>query len=295
MRKTLLAIAICATSLAFSQDVPVREIAPDVFYYFGDELRHRSANCVWIVFDEYVVVVDANYPWGAKDILEEIHKTTDKPVRFVVNTHYHHDHTFGNGIFRDAGAVIVSSAAACQEMKTLGRREWDQNYSGQPLEGYTQVFPSVTFVDSLAFDDGVHRVEIIMMGPAHTAGDVVVWLPRERILVTGDLFVNGNPWGNNVADPNVDYDRWLNVLDTLASWNPVMVIPGHGKPATTKNLKWQRDYLADLFRQVRAGIGQGRTKEELIKSITLDYHPVYGENKVSTARSVGAMYDNLKR
>lgn len=294
MKRLWFFFALLSTTVAFSQTAPVNEIAPGVFYYFGDEIRHRSANCVWIVFDRYVVIVDANYPWAAKEILEEVRKTTDKPVRFVVNTHYHHDHTFGNSVFRDADAVIVSTEAAGREMKTLGKKEWDQNYSGQPLDGYTQVFPSVTFDDSLSFDDGTRRVELISMGPAHTAGDAVVWLPRERILITGDLFVNGNPWGNNVADPDADFDRWLQVLDTLATWNARIVIPGHGEPATTENLKWQRAYLADMLRQVRAGIANGRTKDELMKSIDLGHHPVYGKNKVSTTRSVGAMYDRLK-
>jgi glyoxylase-like metal-dependent hydrolase (beta-lactamase superfamily II) len=295
MKSLPITIALFSVTMAVGQPKPVAEIAPDVFFYFGDEFSHRSANCVWVVLEDYVVVVDANYPWAASEILEEIRKTTDKPVRFVVNTHYHHDHTFENGIFQDAGAAIVSSTAASREMNTLGRREWEQNYSGQPLDAYKQIFPSVTFDDSLAFEDGVHPVELIHMGPAHTAGDVVIWLPKERVLVTGDLFVNGNPWGNNVADPDANYDRWLTVLDTVASWNPAIVVPGHGEPATTQNLKWQRDYLADMLQQVRVGIGNGLTKEELVKSVDLDHHPVYGKNKVSTARSVGAMYDKLKK
>ena len=63
----------------------------------------------------------------------------------------------------------------------------------------------------MVFDDGEHRVELIRMGPAHTAGDGVAYLPKEKILVTGDLFVNGNPWGNNVADANADYEKWFDV------------------------------------------------------------------------------------
>src|SRR6476660_173099 len=86
----------------FPQAKPVKEIAPGVFYYFGDEAKQMSANCVWIVFREFVLAIDANYPWGAEDILKEIRKTTDKPVRYVFNTHYHHDHTFGNAVFKDS-------------------------------------------------------------------------------------------------------------------------------------------------------------------------------------------------
>lgn len=287
-------VALFTAIFAFAQTTAVRELAPGVFYYFGDELQHRSANCVWIIFKEYVLVLDANYPWGAKDILSGIRKTTSKPVRFVFNTHYHHDHSFGNGIFVDSGATIISTSAAATEMKTFGRNEWKQNYSGQPLDGYSQVFPSLTFDSVLVFDDGHHRVELRKMGPAHTAGDAIALLPKEKILVTGDLFVNGNPWGNNVADPDADYDRWLAVLDTLVSWNCIIIIPGHGLPATTAQLKEQRAYLADMLKQVRAGIKAGKTKEELVKEIDLSRHPVYGQNKISTARSVGAMFDKLK-
>src|SRR6202007_2563861 len=118
----------------------------------------------------YILVLDPNYPWGEQKIIEEIRKTTIKPVRFVFNTHYHHDHTFGNCVFVDSGAVIVSTKEAATEMKTLGRKEWDENYSGQSMLGYRREFPTITFDDHLVFDDGEHRVELIKMGPAHTGG-----------------------------------------------------------------------------------------------------------------------------
>src|ERR1039458_8340917 len=87
------------------QDPIVRQLAPGVFYYWGDELQQKSANCVWVVFRDYVLAVDANYPWGAQEILAEIKKTTGKPVRFLFDTHYHDDHTMGNSVFGDAGKV----------------------------------------------------------------------------------------------------------------------------------------------------------------------------------------------
>jgi len=283
------------TSIA--QSKPVRELAPGVYYYFGDEKQQKSANCTWIVFKDYVLAIDANYPWGAEEILQEIRKTTSKPVKFVFNTHYHHDHTFGNAIFADAGATIVSTAKTAEEMRSLGQYEWDHGsgYSGRNMKGYRREFPSLLFNDTIVFDDSIHRVELIRMGPAHTGGDGVAFLPKEKILVTGDLFINGNPWGNNVADADADYDKWLDVLETMAGWNVTIVIPGHGEPATTEQLKNQRLYLKDMLDQVRKGIKSGKTKEQLIIEVDLSKHPVYGENKVSIKRSVGDMYDKLSK
>jgi glyoxylase-like metal-dependent hydrolase (beta-lactamase superfamily II) len=295
MKKIIPFIAILFIAISlFAQTKPVRELAAGVYYYFGDELQKKSANCVWVVFKDYVLVIDANYPWGAQEIIQEIRKTTVKPVRFVFNTHYHHDHSFGNSVFVDSGATIVSTKETAIEMKTSGQKEWDQNWSGQSLEGYRREFPSLTFDQRLVFDDGEHRVELIKMGPAHTLGDGVAYLPKEKILVTGDLCVNGNPWGNNVADPNADYDKWLAVLDTLTSWNIKIVVPGHGEPGTTETLKNQRAYLEDMLRQVRSGIKAGKSKEELVKEIDLSRHSVYGQNKVSIERSIRAMFDKLK-
>ena len=295
MKATLAFIITLFISLFLSAQKPlVKELTPGVYYYFGDELQKKSANCLWVVFKDYVVVIDANYPWGAQEIIQEIRKTTKKPIRYVFNTHYHHDHTFGNSVFVDSGATIVSTKETATEMKTLGQREWDEGWGGRSMKGYRREFPSLTFDQRLVFDDGGHRVELIKMGQAHTLGDGVAYLPKEEILVTGDLCVNGNPWGNNVADPNVDYDKWLNVLDTLASWNIRTVVPGHGELGTVQTLKNQRAYLADMLTQVRRGIEAGKSKEQLIKEIDLSRHPVYGQNKVSIERSIRAMYDKLK-
>src|SRR5437868_15509418 len=76
---------------AYAQSRPVKELAPGVYYYYGDELQQKSANCTWIVFKEYILAIDANYPWGAEEILQEIRKTSKKPIRFLFDTHYHHD------------------------------------------------------------------------------------------------------------------------------------------------------------------------------------------------------------
>ncbi len=230
----------------------------------------KSANCVWVIFRDYVLAVDANYPWGAQEIVSEIRKTTSKPIRFVFNTHYHDDHSMGNSVFVDAGryGCFIHTATA-MEAQGASKAAWVRGTGpgGFSLKEFRPEYPTLTFENKLVFDDGEHRVELIRMGPAHTLGDSVAYLPNEKILATGDLFVNGNPWGNNVADVHADYDKWLQVLDTLASWDVTTVVPGHGDIGTTATLRAQRAFLADMLQQTRAGIAAGKTVEQLVNEV----------------------------
>jgi hypothetical protein len=81
----------------------------------------------------------------------------------------------------------------------------------------------------------------------------------------------------------------------MESWKPRIIIPGHGEPSTTKQLKDQRLYLSDMLKQVRSGIRSGKSKQQIIQQVNLSKHPVYGKNTVSIKRSVGDMYDNLTK
>src|SRR5438067_307514 len=102
--------------VARAQTDRVRQLAPDVFFWQGDPDQREPANCTWIIFKDYVLVIDANFPWGAREILPRIKATTSKPIRFVFDTHYHGDHAFGNSIFTDAGASIICSADCAEEL-----------------------------------------------------------------------------------------------------------------------------------------------------------------------------------
>src|SRR5216110_732240 len=106
---------------AESQAGRVRQLAPGVFSRQGDRDRLQPANTSWVVFRDYVVVIDANTPWGIREILPEIRKTTSKPIRYVFDTHYHWDHTWGNSVMADAGSAVVCSQDCAQELETKGR------------------------------------------------------------------------------------------------------------------------------------------------------------------------------
>jgi glyoxylase-like metal-dependent hydrolase (beta-lactamase superfamily II) len=135
-------------------------------------------------------------------------------------------------------------------------------------------------------------VELTRLGPAHSKGDAVAYLPNEKILISGDLCVNWT-WGNNVGDPDANYDNWIRVLDDLAQWNIQTLVPGHGSLGTTETLRAQRGYLADMQEKVRAGLQAGKTADQLVAEIDLSKHGTFGATAQQNAGSIRAMSRNL--
>src|SRR3954464_5404831 len=115
-------LSIAAWNPLYGQSHSVHELAPGVFVWQGDRDNREPANCTWVVFKDYVLVIDANFPWGAREILPRIKATSNKPIRFVFDTHYHSDHTFGNSIFTDNGASIICSEVCAEELRTKGAK-----------------------------------------------------------------------------------------------------------------------------------------------------------------------------
>ena len=280
MKRAALPVVLLALLLvayertAVTQSRSVRQLAPGVFSRQGDTDARQPANTSWIEFRNFVVVIDANTPWGIRAILPEIKKTTSKPVRYVFDTHYHWDHSQGNSVMADEGVTVICSQDCASELSTKGKEEWasgakrTDQYSLTP---YRLELPSVVFDNFLAIDDGERRLELRRVGPAHTMGDAVAFLPKEGILFTGDLCVNWRS-GNNVGDPDADHPHWAQALNDMAGWNLKIVIPGHGDPGTVDTLKAQSAFLDDLWKQVSAGKKAGKTVDQLLKEVDLSKH-----------------------
>jgi cyclase len=285
-----LLLLVVAFERGVGQPNAVRELAPGVFFRQGDRDRQQPANCGWILFKDYVFVIDANFPWGAREILPEIKRTTNKPIRFVFDTHYHGDHAYGNALFVDAGAAVVCSADCAGESRTKGQAGWDKNNAtGElSLKPYRLEHPTIVFGDNMAFDDGQHRVELKKMGPGHTKGDSVAYLPKEKILFTGDLCVNWK-YGNNVADADADIPNWVRVLGDLARWDAKIVVPGHGALGTVEIMRGDQAYIDDMWKQVVAGRRAGKSADDLVKEIDLSKHQPYGGDPERNAGSIRAM------
>src|SRR5512140_3531929 len=160
-----------AAQVSESRPGKIDPIAPDVYFHEGSLSDTADAVCNngWIVLEDYVLVIDANFPAGAREIIGKIRGLTNKPIRFAFDTHHHGDHAYGNQVFIENGAVPVAHTGVVEEMK----RGETGYYGGKPgnwemqakmradVRGSKLKPPSVLFPKELIFDDGKHRVELI--------------------------------------------------------------------------------------------------------------------------------------
>jgi cyclase len=288
-----LLIVFADTVPAHAQAGSVKNIAPGVYVWQGDRDKREPANCMWVIFKDYVLVVDANFPWGAREILPQIKATTSKPIRFVLNTHYHGDHAYGNAIFVDAGAMIVNSEATDQEARTEGADGWAKwNDPAHSLKDTREEFATLTFADHLVFDDGTQRVEFIRLGPAHSKGDTVAYLPKQHIVATGDLCVT---WahGNNTSDAGGSYRGWLGALDKMMTWGVTTIVPGHGPIASAAALSEERNYLDGMWTKVQAAKAAGETPDQVANEIDFRKYGVIASDATANATSIRTMFHRL--
>jgi glyoxylase-like metal-dependent hydrolase (beta-lactamase superfamily II) len=232
------------------------QLANDIYFHAGSLADNSDAVCNngWIVFEDYVLVVDANFPAGAKLIISQIRAMTEKPIRFAFDTHHHGDHAYGNQVFVDNGAVPVAHTGVIEEMRLHETGYYDSKPGSweEAAKGRADVRasklkpPSVLFSKDLIFDDGKHRVELMHLGVAHTHGDAFAWLPNEKILFTGDVCVNG-PY-NFVGDG--DTGKWIATLDAAKKLGAKVVCTGHGPRSDATVLDDQQAFFKALREQV---------------------------------------------
>jgi glyoxylase-like metal-dependent hydrolase (beta-lactamase superfamily II) len=263
-----------------------QELAPGVYFHQGNLKEKGHCNQGWVVFKNFVLVIDGNYPEGAEEVIAKIRRMTDKPIRFAFDTHHHGDHMYGNKVWIDAGAVPVAHEGVIAEAKKYEPGRWDEAAKERKdVRESELVLPVISYPDRMVFDDGTQRVELLHFGVGHTRGDGWAWLPKEKILFTGDACVNG-PY-NFVADG--DIKEWIATLAKARKLSPRTVGPGHGPLSDQTVLADQQAYFEELSRLVAAAKKEVKTAEEMKARV-----PALREEimmKASIARYAGDSFD----
>jgi glyoxylase-like metal-dependent hydrolase (beta-lactamase superfamily II) len=251
-------LLLLSTTVALrAQGSPPHVIVHGVWFLTGD--TNGYSNTVVIEMRDYLIVVDANYPGRAKELLGVTKQLSPKPVRYVFDTHAHGDHAYGNSVWTAAGATTLAFQGVTDEMNRWEPTRWRNAMASRAdvrATGETDVQrPQMSITgDKLVLNDGTREVDFLFLGWGHTPGDGYVWLPAEKILATGDAAVNGPR--NKLLDANIA--NWPKALERARAGAAACA-------AGARRCRWDRNTAgaeAVSDRSVRGGEGAGGRGEE---------------------------------
>jgi len=300
MVRAAAALLFLGLSAAASAQAPLpfvlKQVGPGV-YAAIDGLDHKSgSNAGFVIGDNGVLVVDSFfYPDATRALVAEIRKLTDKPIRYVVNTHYHVDHTGGDAVLREAGATIVAHRnvrgwVRTENLHLLGDRitpEMKAQIETLPL-------PDVTTDKDLAIWLGGRKVVVrTMLG--HTGGDLTVYVPDAKVLFAGDMLWRRIP--PNLIDGSVaEWQATNTAFIAMPDSAHVTYVPGHGDVATRADVEEFRAYLLDLKALVAEARKAGLKGDALVASVAPKLkanHPGWTISDRAAAAEIRYMNDEL--
>ena len=260
----LLFLGLWVTS-SDAQPNTVKQIVPGVWFREGDIKNEGHCNNAIIEMKDYLIVVDANFPSGARAVLNDVKKISSKPVKYVFDTHHHGDHAYGNAVWTKAGAITLAYVGVAEEMKRYEPTRWQQTSKQRKDVGDlnlpTAEPPKQTFSKSpYELKDDTRTVQFLFLGWAHTRGDGFVYLPKEKVLCTGDAAVNG-PY-NYTADGSIG--NWPAVMAKAQSLDVQHVLPGHGPAGGKEVIANQARFMVELRAAVNSAMKSGKTLDDLV-------------------------------
>ena len=304
---------LSAVYTAAAEDLfDIKPVADGVYAAISKPAYKVNCNAAIILFDDSVLVVDTHSkPSAARALIEQIKKLTDKPVRYVVNTHFHWDHYQGNQAYPSswpAGVEIISSEATRLNIEQRGIPRVKHEILTMPLEieklkgdlekttdpkqkeelrsqlsqaeaylaelkSMQVVLPTMTFDHSLILHRKSRTVEIFWLGNAHTNGDIFVYLPREKVIVTGDALHGWTPYMGD----SYPFD-WITTLDNAEKLDFDQVIGGHGDVMHGKEkFELWKQYFRDLLDETGQAYARGANLDDAQKQLTKVLIPKYAD------------------
>lgn len=224
----------------------------------------HNNNLSFIVTGDGVLVVNAgdNYLL-ARALHEEIRKVTDQPVRYVVLENGQGHAAMGSAYWKEQGARIIAHTDAAEELRVHGERILQRvmQRSRDKGMGTRLVLPDETFDDSRVIEMGGTRIELLRLGPAHSPGDISVWLPQRRLVIAGDIAFHQRLLP---VFEDTDTAAWLETWEKFEALGAEIVIPGHGTPTDMAEVtRYTRDYLADMRGQIGELLANGGTLQDV--------------------------------
>lgn len=270
---------IAYTQLAYTQNpapakLKLNKVKDDLYEIEGD-----GGNVAVYITDEGVILIDDKFDQDHQQIVDNVKSVTSQPIKYVINTHYHADHSGGNTKFLPT-AEIISTAMA--RTNILEHKQSNAPPGVSPAR--------ITFTTEADVNLGGKEVRAIYMGRGHTNGDAVIYFPALRVLHTGDLMAG--------TSPLIDYNgggslvEWTKTLDNALKLDFDTVIPGHGAITDKAGLQTYRDNVEKMRDRVSALIREGKSQDDVAKFMTAEYK--WAPGSLQQQWSVPGMMQELK-
>ena len=277
----VLLVLVCST-LAVAEPA-VKQIGTGLYAYISD--NDASANSTFLVGDAGILVVDTglNETEAAK-LLSVIRHVSSLPVKYVVNTHYHPDHQGGNVVIGPSAVVIGTEFT---RQRTLAVQK------APGMEGFHFHPATLTFQQRVTLHLDPYSVQIYFPGKAHTSGDALVYFPQQHAISMGDLFLNRS----SPAMDDGSVENWIQALDHVLELPVESVVPGHFELAAKSDLKRFRDYLNDLYQQVKVLKQKDETLEQVRRDIRMGKYAdfrQYPKYEATFSDNAAAIYQQLQ-
>ena len=266
------AAVICAAALLLALPLQAQELGPHVrkikdgIFVYAAKAQDSNVNIV--LTKEGVVMIDTGQtPADSHTAMGVVKKLTSQPVRFIIHTEPHDDHTVGDFVFSPP-AVVIAHAGATESMKkvTANTRERNQKFAAEypqgrdALKGYRQVLPNIEYSQKMALNVGERNFELIYLKNVHSEADTAIWLPGERVLwAAAAVGVKRYP---NIR-PFLTIPDILAAIKLIRALNPEVVIAGHGAPGTTQIFDEMERYYGLLLERVGRMAREGRTLDQI--------------------------------
>ena len=278
----------------------VSKVADNIYAIEG-EINQRSkenhannATFGLVVTNEGALLIDSGGSYiGAKQIAKTIKTITDKPVKVVINTGGQDHRWWGNGYFKSLGAHIITSKAAYNDQKKRASDQYNsiERFLGDDFKGTKDVYADERFESSLDLSLGKYTFKIVHAGAAHTIGDSFVWMPKEKVMFAGDIVFMDRLLG---PGPAADTASWMRVFETMASYKPAVIIPGHGAPGSLdKATKETYNYIKFMRTEVGKILEDDGTLLDA-KKIDQSHYSYLKVYKKMAGRSAGSFFRQME-
>ena len=249
----------------------IKKFKDGIYVYVGKEL---NSNCGIVLTQEGVILIDSGHnPTDSRAILAAVKKLTSLPIRFLIDTEPHPDHTTGHFVFSPP-AVVIAHEGATESMKNRERESPDRIQKlaavspemRAALEGYRFVAPQIEYRQKTTLNMGERTFELMYLKGVHSEADTAIWLPKERVLFSASAAVVNQ---YNILRPIVTIPDILAALKMMKGLNPEFVIPGHGTPGTVRIFEDTERYYDLLIDRVGKMEREGKSLDEIKKELRM--------------------------